>query len=67
MAGAPAGESKEFTFKMTLGCALAMLGFIGYSHVKIVTYRLQQAKAAAAAMEADEESQPLKVLASPKV
>eukprot|EP00889_Picochlorum_renovo_P008949 jgi/Picre1/35979/NNA_003436.t1 len=28
-------EGKEFTYRMTIGCAIAMLGFIAYSQVKI--------------------------------
>jgi len=33
------GESKEFTFKMTIGCAMAMSGFFLYSQTKISALR----------------------------
>lgn len=58
----PSGEAKEFTFKMTLGCVTAMVGFCMYSHTKIVSFRQQQARALAEAGAADEEAQPLKPL-----
>lgn len=35
----PAGEGKEFTLKMTVGCGLALAGFCLYSHTKIQAYR----------------------------
>lgn len=57
------GEGKEFTVKMSIGCALAMIGFCMYSHTKIVGFRAQQAKTAAAAIEngvSYEEKEPLK-------
>ncbi|KAL4856523.1 putative sugar phosphate/phosphate translocator [Chlorella vulgaris] len=33
------GEGSEFTFKMTLGCLLAMGGFAAYGHIKIKAAR----------------------------
>lgn len=33
------GEKKEFTFTMTLGCLLAMIGFFMYSQTKIQSIR----------------------------
>ncbi len=42
-AAAPsAGEGRQFTTKMSVGCALALLGFCLYSHTKVVAYRRQQ-------------------------
>ena len=35
------GESKDFTAKMLLGCAMAMTGFVMYSHVKLAKMRSQ--------------------------
>lgn len=36
------GEGKEFTFKMTVGCTMAMVGFGLYSHTKIKAMRQAQ-------------------------
>lgn len=34
-----AGEGKQFTPTMTLGVALALAGFMLYSHTKVLAYR----------------------------
>lgn len=56
------GESKEFTFKMTLGCVLAMTGFGLYSHTKIVKFReaMQPRVISLTPNSSQQELQPLK-------
>ncbi len=34
-----AGEGKEFTVNMTIGCLLAIIGFTMYTHAKIAAFR----------------------------
>ena len=60
------GESKDFTAKMLLGCAMAMTGFVMYSHVKLAKMR-SQAQSLPRVASQTEEGAPLmmKELTSP--
>lgn len=66
------GEGKEFTPKMLVGCSMAMVGFIMYSHAKLAKVKLQMPSNILGLSRNNsssdvEETQPLKAVTSPPV